>query len=229
MAKVIFLDIDGVLNIMSESYRTTNIMRRGAMIYIEPHLAERLDYIIQKTGAMIVVSSSWRGDMDDLQKQMERAGFKNWNKVIGRTPYIHGGRGLEIQAWLAHHTGVTKYVVLEDEIDDVCGEKCDAVPRSNVVEVDMQSGLSHYDTEDILYMFGVKEGVSKKTKENARTAISLAIAKGTLGGIGMGIRNLMNEVEHGDMSSVDATRRIVSMIEEVVLKIEEAEENGAIQ
>lgn len=61
MSKIIFLDVDGVLNIYSESYRTndtkydyhfpTDITR------LEFHLVKRLEYIIDKTNADMVVCS----------------------------------------------------------------------------------------------------------------------------------------------------------------------------
>jgi len=52
--KVIFLDVDGVLNIMGGSYRT---FMKPYGHHIEYHLVQRLNYIIEKTGAKIVVSS----------------------------------------------------------------------------------------------------------------------------------------------------------------------------
>ena len=33
----------------------------------------------------IVISSSWRGDMEDLKLQLEEQGFKYWNLVIDKT------------------------------------------------------------------------------------------------------------------------------------------------
>ena len=38
-------------------------------------------------------------------------------------------------------------VVLEDEIDDVCGEKCSTIDKLNVIEVNMQTGLTHADVD----------------------------------------------------------------------------------
>ncbi len=149
MARVIFLDIDGVLNVMSPSYNTLKIRKGMENIYIERMLVERLLWLIEKTDAVVVISSSWRHDMDELQIQMSRAGMdsETWEKrVVGKTPTIRW-RGDEITAWMANHTDITSYVVLEDEPEDVCGDYCDAIPAQNVVHVDMKNGLTHQDIE----------------------------------------------------------------------------------
>ena len=53
MKKIIFLDIDGVLN--SETYDKNRTA--GA---IDPECAKRLNRIIKETNADIVISSSWK-------------------------------------------------------------------------------------------------------------------------------------------------------------------------
>ena len=84
--------------------------------------------------------------MDDLQKQMEKAGFTMWNRVVGKTPKLRH-RGNEIAQWLKDRKDIMSYVVLEDEPDDICGEKCSAIPGCDVVFVNMNNGLSHEDVE----------------------------------------------------------------------------------
>ena len=140
--RIIFLDIDGVLNIMSNSYRT--FMKPYGQ-HIEPHLVQRLNYLIEKTNANIVISSSWRGDMEDTEKQMNEQGFKHWDKVIGKTGRDkEGHRGNEIKEWLTIHKDnkIESFCVLEDETADVCGSKCRAIMAYHVVKVDMNEGLS---------------------------------------------------------------------------------------
>jgi len=144
---VIFLDCDGVINIVSPSYNTSYYRPDGTVNYFDDHLIQRLNWLIERSGADIVISSSWRLDMDDLKVQMEKNGFKYWNKVVGKTPYTNGHRGDEIQTWLDKHPEVKCFVVLEDEIDDVCGEKCSTIDKLNVIEVNMQTGLTHADVD----------------------------------------------------------------------------------
>ena len=158
--KIIFLDVDGVLNVMSDSYRT--FMKPYGQ-HIEAHLVSRLNYIIEKTDSHVVVSSSWKSDMDDLELQMTEQGFKYWDKVIGRTPFSgemgmpgldSGLRGLQIEKWMKDSdVEIDSFVVLEDEVCDVCGSKCDVIPKISVVEIDMNEGISHanaIDSIDIL-------------------------------------------------------------------------------
>ena len=147
---VIFLDVDGVINIMSPSYNTTTIQPDGKTIWVESHLIKRLDWLIDQTSSDVVISSSWRLDMDDLSKLMKKSGFKNQNKVIGYTPYRKDirYRGDEIQAWIDENNYRENYVVLEDEIDDVNGEKCTTIPKENIIEVDPKIGLTHQNVQE---------------------------------------------------------------------------------
>ena len=146
---IIFADMDGVINILSPSYNTCMIQPDGNTIWFEHHLIKRLDWLIDQTLSEVVISSSWRLDMEDLEKLMKQYGFRNWDKVIGSTPYRNGirWRGDEIQTWLDENNYKGKYVVLEDEVIDVCGDYCDTIPREFVVEVDMKTGLTHADVE----------------------------------------------------------------------------------
>ena len=153
MAKVIFLDIDGVLNIYSPAYCTSRFSSDGSIKHIEEHLVARLMWIMEQTDAVICISSSWRGNMDDLQEQMEKSGFTKWDRVVGKTPRLHN-RGDEIAAWMANRTDIEKYIVLEDEPIDVCGEKCNAIPDWFVVKVDMKEGLTFANAEEAVIKLG---------------------------------------------------------------------------
>tara|TARA_R110000772_G_scaffold5454_7_gene19517 strand:+ start:1790 stop:2248 length:459 start_codon:yes stop_codon:yes gene_type:complete len=152
MDKVIFLDVDGVLNVMSDSYRT--FMKPYGQ-HIEPHLVERLNYLIKKTDAYVVVSSSWRVHMDDLEKQMVEQGFKYWDKVIGATAYDGKYRGEQIADWISANKFEGIYCVLEDEPSDICGNKCRAIGARYVVHIDMNEGLSQNDIDRALGILGV--------------------------------------------------------------------------
>ena len=153
--RIIFLDCDGVINILSPSYNTAYYRPDGSVVWFESSLIQRLNWLIEKTDANVVISSSWRLDMADLKVQMEVNGFKYWDKVVGETPYF-GFRGDEIQEWLDNYQDldpIETYVVLEDEIADVCGDKCMTISEEFVVEVDMKNGLTHQDVlkaKDIL-------------------------------------------------------------------------------
>jgi hypothetical protein len=144
--KVIFLDCDGVINCISPSYTTSYYKPDGSVTYFDEHLIQRLNWLIEKSEADIVISSSWRYDMPDLKEQMELNGFKHWDKVIGYTPTLTH-RGEEIQRWLDDNPEYRCYVVLEDEPQDVCGEKCNIISKLFVVEINPEIGLTHTDVQ----------------------------------------------------------------------------------
>jgi acyl-coenzyme A synthetase/AMP-(fatty) acid ligase len=118
--KIIFLDIDGVLNVIGQGRD-----QFGSIFH--KHFEDNLRYLIEQTGAKIVISSSWRFSGLDIMKDM-------WLKrnlpgeVIDITPYcamIHEDesyesyesveRGYEIQEWLNKHPEVENYVILDDD------------------------------------------------------------------------------------------------------------------
>ena len=113
--KVIFLDIDGVLNLYCES-------RDEYGCCFHSHLVDNLRRLIDKTGAKIVISSTWRFSGLVIMKEM-------WEKrnlpgeVVGITPnfMIHYGttlcRGKEISAYLEENPEIESYVILDDDTD----------------------------------------------------------------------------------------------------------------
>lgn len=105
--KVLFLDIDGVLN--SEEYAIS--LGKGGMLGIDPEKVKILDRIIEATGAKIVISSSWRGSSDLLADIRSSVG-----EYIGITPRLSGIRGAEVKAWLIDNW-VDRYAILDDDSD----------------------------------------------------------------------------------------------------------------
>ncbi len=125
--KVIFLDIDGVLN-TSETFkkRHKEYLKTGIWnIEIDDHRVEKLERIVEKTDAKIVLSSSWRyfGEMKDgkfvpknekaekLIKKLEQYGLH----IYDITPVDqYGYRANEINEWLKDKD-VESFVILDDE------------------------------------------------------------------------------------------------------------------
>jgi hypothetical protein len=102
--KIIFLDIDGVLN----NYNTL-----GERLSWESDSVKILKRIIKETGAKVVLSSTWR------KLKIYRDIIKNDMKInyIGKTPVLWKKRGIEIQEWLDENPGVEKFVILDDDSD----------------------------------------------------------------------------------------------------------------
>lgn len=106
--KIIFLDIDGVLNNM-DSYPAT----------IEDMLIFKLKNIIIDTNAEIVLSSDWR--LDNNLKNIIETRFKLSNiPILGCTPELPTEtRGKEIDAWLNEHKdwSIENFIILDDRDD----------------------------------------------------------------------------------------------------------------
>lgn len=144
MKNIIFLDVDGVLNIMSDSYYTMAWVNYGSDA-VDYHLMRRLEYLIEKVpNSYIIISSSW--SEGQLKSSLERRRFKYLDRILGRTSRDKKFRGEQINDWLIENDWES-YIVLEDEIIDVCGEKCNLIPREFVIEVDMNEGLSNKNIE----------------------------------------------------------------------------------
>jgi len=104
--KIIFLDIDGVLN-------NYNTVCEG--VHWEPGLVKILKRIIAETKAKVVISSTWR------RTEYYRNIIKNDMKIdfIDVTPKLWKKRGVEIQTWLDENPGVEKFIILDDDSDMV--------------------------------------------------------------------------------------------------------------
>lgn len=121
--KVIFLDIDGVLNSdMYEASRTED----SADGYIDMSRVKLLADIINVTDAKIVLSSSWRLDWDKYSelcgedgKYINQCLAKYGLAIMDKTPFISffTERRMEILTWLSNHrSDVESFVVLDDII-----------------------------------------------------------------------------------------------------------------
>lgn len=117
--KIVFLDIDGVLNC------TKTEQMLGNYLGLDPDLIENFNAIITAhPDAKIVVSSTWRytfeegiyTDFDGLKKLLADHGLKG--EIIGKTAVRLSpmSRGAEIRHWLESHRGeYDSYVILDDD------------------------------------------------------------------------------------------------------------------
>jgi hypothetical protein len=121
--KILFLDIDGVLN--SRTYLM--VCYKQGMVpddKIDPDAVKRLNQITDATGASIVVSSTWRlpyvwhNNVADLRKLLKKVGITA--TILGATPdhQRSHGRGGEIQDWMDNcGQQIDSFVILDDDND----------------------------------------------------------------------------------------------------------------
>jgi hypothetical protein len=107
--RVVFLDFDGVV---------APIRRWDRYEDLDPECIQVLNEIVERGGADVVVSSTWRygRTVAELQRMLDGQGFRG--RVLDKTPAGAPGadRGEEIAAWLAGHD-VASYVILDDHVD----------------------------------------------------------------------------------------------------------------
>ena len=117
--KIIFLDVDGVLNCRNSRSRC------GSIIGVDRAKVERLAKIINETGAKVVLTSTWRNGLDDNLEATDKYGkylikalrVYGEIEIFGKTEYINvWDRGNEITEWLDRHKDVESWVVLDDEV-----------------------------------------------------------------------------------------------------------------
>lgn len=124
--KIIFLDVDGVLN--SQSYYIEWMRRRRVGVdydnsekEIDESCVKNLKEIVDKTGAAIVLSSTWRRMKDDhrLSIHLNMILDKYGLHISGKTPWLHGERPKEIKTWLDNYiskgNGIKSFVILDDD------------------------------------------------------------------------------------------------------------------
>ena len=120
--KIIFLDIDYVVNCMSTKERAPS-----GVIGVEQRLIAYIKEIVDATGAKIVLSSTWRKDWafdllngkdwDYLSKEFAKQDLY----FLDYTPIRRdSNRGEEIKEWL-ENTGydVYSYVIIDDDMFDI--------------------------------------------------------------------------------------------------------------
>ena len=106
--RVIFLDIDGVLNC-----RTTH-ERFASGTGIDRKLAERFAALRERVGAEVVLSSTWRFSSH------HREHIEEHFPIADVTPQL-GSRGRDIQAWL-NANEVERYAIIDDNQDMLPGQ-----------------------------------------------------------------------------------------------------------
>lgn len=118
--KIIFLDVDGVLNSMDYFEQTKDCK---GYTEINPETVKLLKEIIDRTGAEIVLSSSWR-DLGKRKNESEHPMYayltdtlKEYGmEIVDHTPYIEQDRPKEIKAWLDNQKDKdVRFVSLDDD------------------------------------------------------------------------------------------------------------------
>ncbi len=160
--KVIFVDVDGVLNCRtSKSYCHDDLY--GIITGIDSDKVKRLAKIVEITGAEIVLSSDWKDGWEKYctipkrshAKYLDNHLYKKGKLTIkDKTPNTSKGswfRGNEILAYLRSHQDVENYVILDDTFFEDFSIK---EISEHLVLTDYKVGLTDSDVEKAVKILG---------------------------------------------------------------------------
>ncbi len=158
MRKIIFLDIDGVLNTRDWHCRMTKDTPHDEFGFaFDPITVSNLAHIIDETGAVIVISSSWKFyGVAKLRKMWEIRNLPG--TILDITPNTVSDemllnanldetelgvcRGNEIKEWLSRHKGEVSNYVIIDDFDDILPEQ-----ESHLIQTNPEEGISEEDAD----------------------------------------------------------------------------------
>lgn len=161
MNKILFLDLDGVLNTFDNLFSMSVIEKLTGKPSMDSygHLFDDrcvnwLEYIILNTKCKIVISSTWRrSGLDNMKKMWEERNLPG--EVIDITPTIvdkiiidkykpnniNADRGYEIQQWIDNND-IETYCIVDDDSD--------MLSHQNFVKVDGKFGLEYISSNKII-------------------------------------------------------------------------------
>lgn len=136
--KIIFLDVDGVLNSakFDRWLQDHHMKQYYGYELLDQNAILNLQDIVFVTGANIVLSSSWRlsnSCSERLRQQLLPYGLQFIDKTVCLR---QEDRGEEIKEWLSRHPEVSYFVILDDD-DDFKDEEL----KKHFVQTTFDSGL----------------------------------------------------------------------------------------
>ncbi|CAH9012079.1 putative HAD domain-containing protein [Vibrio phage 249E41-1] len=167
--KIIFLDIDGVLNNEDSDivYLGEDSVKTGG--FFCPELVVHLNTIIQHTGASIVLSSTWRLGLSLQQANKLMGELGIIGDLIGITDSIndrHVFRGNEIYKWIRDNEGLVgkyydfhDYLILDDDSDMLYWQ------RNNFVQTNGRKGLTESNVMESIAILNGERGESHGVNE----------------------------------------------------------------
>ena len=159
MKKLLFLDIDGVLNNVGQM--VCKQPSRMDAANLSKDAVKIVEWICDTTGAQVYISSTWRigRTVDWFKGLFEAYGWVN-PPIVGLTPIhnnINATRGEEILSVCMAQDEIVEYVILDDDSD--------MLPEQLFVKVDPAMGLTIKDAIRVCKLLGVKPEHEVKFKQ----------------------------------------------------------------
>ena len=156
--KILFLDVDGVLNQADDFYiYTTPAAHMFFPKIVDMNKVSMLNFLLTELNKFepvkIVVSSAWRKDAYNLEEFVELTGIgieffhEDWRTdTLGHSDGGTGPRPQEVQEWLDKHPQATEWLALDDLPF--------AFPEANFIKTDGLLGVTFENFEELLRRWG---------------------------------------------------------------------------
>ena len=171
MRKVLFLDIDGVLN---PKWWVRKAFVDSYGYAFDTECIANLKRIIDETGADIVISSSWKCmGVLKLQRMWKDRGLPG--RIVDVTPDLMSDellmneelgnmdqlckRGCEIKGWLMQHKDEEVQYVIIDDMDDILPEQ-----QAYFIQTYPEIGISDIDVMKAKLLFQKQENENEKIR-----------------------------------------------------------------
>ena len=164
--KIIFLDIDGVLN--NDQSASTLLPYP-----IENNLLKILKRIVVATGAVIVLSSNWRYRMDNRNRVQNALGSVEISPFISCIPNFGNNRTDEIIYWIQNNTDFSDNSIQLAPIEHTTEQTPDHLPPS-LCKVAKRLHTTHWIAIDDM-------NLKKKGSNTAHIANHFVHVNGTIG------------------------------------------------
>lgn len=153
--KILFLDVDGVLNRLDRygmRLETVPAPWMTGSTIVDLNVVALLNHVVpQVPDLKIVVSSTWRSlARDRVQFCAMTHVLERWIHEDWRTPSTIS-RGLEIKEWLQNHPEVESYAILDDTDDELSTHH-----ERRFIRIPHQTGMTLSDFDRWLKIFGYR-------------------------------------------------------------------------
>ena len=141
--RVLFLDIDGVLNSKHWMLKNRDVRENAQnrfenlIAQLDPIAVRLVSDFVESMNLTVVISSSWRfgHPLDEINSLLVATGW-DATPAIDITPRTDSfNRGSEIDVWLTQHPEVTNHVILDDDSDFLEGQ--------HLVQTSWETGVTH--------------------------------------------------------------------------------------
>ena len=158
--RIVFLDIDGVLNSDAWDNKRQTTSNDFLKDQFDPEAINLLNELLERIDAQIVLASTWRlnFDLEQMNELFSSIGIKRG--IVSFTPNLNAGagyltRGNEVLKWIIDNKNIIKskplsysdYIILDDKADYLISQ------TNNFFQTDKTVGLTPQVVQRIINNF----------------------------------------------------------------------------